>query len=65
MEVSMNEAIVPIRPRIRIKPNGHYVYISKDPIAEHEWERCNPPRGSKVVDNSYGAIIVPKEDDSE
>ncbi len=57
------EAIVPESPRIRVKPNGTYTYVPIDHIAAHEWERCNPPRGSKVVDNSYGAIVVQKKDD--
>ena len=59
----MTKAIVPKKPKIRVKPNGNYAYITEDPIAEHEWERCNPPRGPKCVDGSYGAIVVPKDID--
>ncbi len=61
----MTETIVPKKPKIRVKPNGSYVYVTEDYRAEHEWERCNPQHGSKVIDNSYGAVIVQKGEDGE
>ena len=61
--IPMYEAIVPVIPTIRVKPNGSYVYVTKDYKGEHEWERCNPPRGGPVIDGSYGAIVIPKDID--
>ena len=43
------------KPRVRVKPDGSYVYVySDDPVeraAQEEFERCNPPRGPNAEDN--------------